>query len=156
MEIRAITCGSDFDDSHEISGLGVFAKNLKNDFERDSLKVQSLRFSTQYRGEGERTVEGAVDFEKQFLQAGFNYGSFGLLDCGEAKITEVLNGTQSVFASVAVAKGFEVDEHACLKAARVIKENSLSEKDGFANLKFSAVANLPANSPFFSRFFPFW
>ncbi|MFE0445418.1 DUF711 family protein [Streptomyces sp. PDY-4] len=62
-------------------------------------------------------------------------------------VADVLAGHPSLFLSVVVAEGAEVDDHAVGFAASVVGE--LARRDVDANFRFAAVANLGPNAPLF-------
>jgi hypothetical protein len=65
-------------------------------------------------------------------------------------IPEVLAVTKNVFLSgVMASKGIGISLPALRACARVIQRAAPLEANGFANLRFAALANVPAGAPFF-------
>ena len=122
--------------------------------------VQSLRLATPPLSEMAPKVplDDRVKFSKQFEAECFaqeiDYCAVGPvlpneLD-GYALIPEILETTDSVFASGLYA---DPESGLSLQAARacaeVFQKVSTISPDGFANLRFAALANVPSGSPFF-------
>jgi uncharacterized protein (UPF0210 family) len=68
-------------------------------------------------------------------------------------LPELLGVTKSVFTSINITYhttgAITIDGDAIWGAARVIKSASVAEADGFANLRFAALANVDPGTPFF-------
>jgi len=87
-------------------------------------------------------------------KAGFEYVSLGpaLPESPHSytEITPALAATRSVFfsGSLSTRRG-EISLPAVRACAQVIRQAASLERDGFANLRFAALANVPAGAPFF-------
>ncbi len=122
--------------------------------------VQTLRVATPPPSEMERPVapadrpELARQLEAQCFMHGIDYAAVGpaLPDelPGYAVIPELLAATENVFASALIASpdaGLSLP--AAHAAAEVIHRASSLTPDGFANLRFAALACVAPGSPFF-------
>jgi uncharacterized protein len=104
-------------------------------------------------------VEAALDrvsmIEKNMIEAGYDYLSIGPASAEEPEaisfIGEAIAATDHVFASAHLDLRDQsgVSLKAVRKAAQLIKQLSLVESNGFGNLYFAALANVPGNIPFF-------
>ncbi|MGB9673951.1 MAG: DUF711 family protein [Anaerolineales bacterium] len=128
-------------------------------FQEAGYIVQSSRVATHpfYRlfrpFNRERCLIWAQDFEQACSQAGFDYLSLGpaLPQQPETvnSAVEILHHTSKVFVSALLTKGNSVALEMVRQAARAIQAISLIEPNGFANLRFAALANVPPGAPFF-------
>lgn len=121
--------------------------------------VQSCRLATQpfprylSLDEIEQSLYWVQAFERQVLQAGFDYISLGpaLPDSAESipAVVEILRATQTVFTSALLTHTGGVEIAAVQRCAQAICDISSIEPNGFANLRFAALANVPPGAPFF-------
>ena len=122
--------------------------------------VQSLRFATPPPSQMERPVtpadrpELARQMEAQCFVHGLDYAALGpaLPDelPGYTIIPDILAATENVFTSAVIASpegGLSLS--AAHAAADVIQRSSSITPDGFANLRFAALACVLPGSPFF-------
>ena len=123
-------------------------------------QVQNLRIATPPLSECAQPIpptsrpDYAQRIEAECFVHGIDYANLGpaLPDEPEGYevIAEILSATEIVFAS-----GMFADLHdglslrAARKCAETIQEASTISSDGFANLRFAALANVPPGSPFF-------
>ncbi|MEX2143991.1 MAG: DUF711 family protein [Anaerolineales bacterium] len=144
----------------QFAPLGKFAAAAKTVFEDSGYEIQTLRLATTpfplwVRSLTQsRAVEAAVALETLAFEAGFGYVSLGpaLPEVAEsyAFIPDLLAATQSAFFSAVIADAkVDIDMPALRNSALVMQKASLLEENGFANLRFAALANVPAGSPFF-------
>lgn len=147
-------------DQKIIDWAGTFIIGAKNAFEQGGYEVQTSRLATvpfpvlmdEWKA-GEvlsiaQTMQEAVKF------AGFEYLSIGpatpLFPGSYEVIPEVLSGTQDVFLSGVIASPqMGISLPAIRACAEVISKAANISPDGFANLRFAALANVPPLSPFF-------
>jgi uncharacterized protein (UPF0210 family) len=122
--------------------------------------VQTLRIATPPPSQIQRPVPPAEradlarQLEAQCFVQGIDYASIGPALPDEinayAVIPEILGATENVFASAMMA---DLETGLLLPAARacagIIRQASTLSPDGFANLRFAALANVPPGSPFF-------
>ncbi len=96
----------------------------------------------------------AQQLERAAAGLGYAYVSLGpafpdQLD-GYGSIPEALAATKNAFFAGSMTTTYgEISLHAIHCCARVIQEASTISVDGFANLRFAALANVSAGSPFF-------
>ncbi|MGB9673246.1 MAG: DUF711 family protein [Anaerolineales bacterium] len=140
-----------------------FAAQLRREsqaiFQSQGIEVQSYRLATNPFGlmfetfQLEKCVDWAVTLEQQAGHAGFDYLSLGpALVQKPATIeaaVEILRKTSNVFVSAKITDGNAVDIPFALQTAQAIQQISRIEPNGFANLRFAALANVAAGAPFF-------
>jgi uncharacterized protein (UPF0210 family) len=163
MKIRSITCFLNPEKHHpqpQLAGLQLFATDAKNSFQQAGFEVQTVRlactpFSDIFFGsQVDQVVPWAVDFEKQASEHGFDYLSIGPAvplhpECFSI-IPAILQVTQNVFATGLMATAAEgISLPAVRACADIIHRSAPITPDGFANLRFSALANVGPNGPFF-------
>jgi uncharacterized protein (UPF0210 family) len=105
-----------------------------------------------------RALGIAQELESRAKEAGYDYISLGpavpAAPGSFELIPEILAGTQNVFLSGRMASGGEGISLASVKAcARIIHQAATISPDGFANLRFAALANVPSGAPFFPAAF---
>jgi len=156
-----------------IAPLGKQATQVKKLFTEAGFAVQSLRLATQplelVLPEGatpQQLATFAQQYEQVASQAGFKHMALGTLGAGSATddqssdnnlikqlmagLPAVIGATDWVFTSVQLA-----DQTAGFKAkllplaAQTVIDNAPMKADGFGNLRYCMVANMPAFSPFF-------
>jgi len=162
MKIRSITyfCrvpGWPLDET-KLASAGKFLAEAKSAFEAAGYEVQTTRLATVpfprlLNGEIGETPRLAQALEQAIRQAGIAYASLGpaLPEFPEsyAIIPESLAATQNIFfGGVMAAKG-QISLPAGRACAEVILCASTITPDGFANLRFAALANVPPGAPFF-------
>lgn len=163
MKIRSITY---FDnpgwpvDKAAFRKAAEFSQTSRRFFEQAGYEVQTTRFATVPFPElinsclPDNLVEFAKEMETSASSAGFDYISIGpaLPQNPEfySAIPDMLAATQNLFLSGIIASKTDGICLPALKAcAEVIKRAAHISPDGFANLRFTALANVPAGSPFF-------
>ncbi len=137
---------------------GELAHTLRLVYEAAEIPVQTTRLATTpypllvKRAADARTL--AQGMEELAGSHGLDYISLGPALPGSpatyAWIPEMLAATQKVFLSgvVATPEG-RVHPAAAWACAEVIHRAALLEADGFANLRFAALAGVPPHTPFF-------
>jgi uncharacterized protein (UPF0210 family) len=163
MNIRALTGFLDPGwpiDPRRIAAMASCLKAARNALASGGYPIQSLRLATPPPAEMFRPVPPAErpalarQLEAECFVHGLDYAALGpaLPDepDGFAVIPEILAATGNVFASGLFA---EPEAGLSLSAARacaqVIRDAATLTPDGFANLRFAALANVPPGSPFF-------
>jgi uncharacterized protein (UPF0210 family) len=163
MKIRSITSFLDPGwplDLNAIAELGSVAARAKAGFQHAGYDVQTLRMATipfpqlfsQMDDDG--IVEAVQMLEQTAAKAGFAYLSIGpaLLSHPDsyALIPKIIQNTENVFCSGQMAikpQGLSLEGvRAC---AQIIADLAPQDPNGFANLYFTALANVEAGSPFF-------
>ncbi len=162
MKIRSITYFDTLSwplSNTQISKAGEFIKNARRTFQDQGFQVQTTRlastpFPLVLEGEvAQETVRFAIELEQLMIAAGFDYASIGsaIPDVIESYqvIPEVLANTQNVFsAGIISSPEVGIAPDAIRQCAKVIKENASISPDGFGNLRFAALANVPSGTPF--------
>jgi uncharacterized protein len=162
VKIRSITCF--FDPAHEnsdnaLTQMGAFASKAIQECQQAGFEVQSTRLATppltHWLGAvSERTaVQMARNLEKQTASLGFQYLSLGpaLPDAPASYdlIVPVLAATQNVFMSGTITNRADgIDMPSVRACGRVIARAAHISSDGFANLRFAALANVAPMAPF--------
>ena len=166
MKIRSITyfCNPHFPVDEDIIRIaGEFLANAKAAYEAGGYEVQSTRLATVafpiLLGDWEVNVpsklpELAMKLEQLIGEAGIGYASLGPALPEEPHryeaIPDAIAATQNIFFGGVMAdsvRGMDLAAvHAC---ARVIVDAAPLDPNGFANLRFAALANVPPGSPFF-------
>ncbi len=146
--------------SAALAPLGKLATEAKAAYEAAGYEVQTTRLATTPFVHWvkpltqSRAVEAAVEAEKAAQEHGFGYISLGpvLPELHEAYgfIPDMLAATKAAFASAIIAtRNGGISVPALRAAAEIIQRASHLEANGFANLRFAALANVLAGSPFF-------
>jgi hypothetical protein len=163
MNVRALTGFVDPGwpiDPRRIAGLAASMLAARKTLEDAGYAVQTLRLATPPPSQMERPVapadrpELARRLEAQCFVHGLDYAALGpaLPDelPGYEVIPDILAATENVFASALIASpeaGLSLP--AADAAADVIQRASTISSDGFANLRFAALACVSPGSPFF-------
>jgi hypothetical protein len=162
MKIRSIT--SFFSPSRSVETgivpLGKFSREARAAFESAGYEVQTTRLATIPFPRWvkpltqSRAVEAAVAIEATATENGFGYVSVGpaLPDLPESYnfIPDMLAATKNVFFGARVADAKHgISMNAVRKSAEIIVKSATLEANGFANLRFAALANVLPGSPFF-------
>lgn len=163
MKIRAITVFADIGpplNEAQIAQLAAFARVAREAYESDGFVVQTTRLATRmfprlrFSEWADKPVEMAVTLEEMCRSFGFNYVSIGPAKREAWEyLPELLRATQSIFTSINITYqttgAITIDGDAIRGAARAIKGIATAEPDGFANLRFAALANVDPGTPFF-------
>jgi uncharacterized protein (UPF0210 family) len=163
MKIRSITCflspGWPLDPA-VLRRAGEFIAAAIPAFETAGYEVQTCRLATPSfarrlgTARARQVVEYAVELEGCAQEDGFSYVSLGPalpeLPASYAVIPQVIAATRNVFLSgLLTTPGGGISLPAARLCAEVIERNAPLEPDGFANLRFAALANVPPGTPFF-------
>ncbi len=163
MKIRSITCFIDPSypiDERKLDLAAEFVQVAQPAFTALGYEVQSNRlaivpFSTLLPSlDSHMLTRFAQDLEGKAGQRGFDYVALGPgipeLPKSYAAIPPTLASTKNVFlAGMMTTHDGRISIPAVRECARVIQAASLVSPDGFANLRFAALANVPPGSPFF-------
>jgi uncharacterized protein (UPF0210 family) len=167
MKIRSITCfyhpGAE-NAGEIIDRLGEFAAVARTQFNSAGFQVQSTRLATVPfpemcpSGCRESGVALVQKLEHKAQERGFDYLSMGpaLPDSPESYslIPEMLEETKTVFFSAnLIDLNGRISISAIRSSAEIIHRAADIEKDGFANLRFAAVAGVKPFTPFFPAAF---
>jgi uncharacterized protein (UPF0210 family) len=163
MNIRSITVFMNPGwplDEQALQAAGDFIAVARKDFEGAGYEVQTTRLATPpfprwlREGDLDRALGLAQALDSAVVPLGFEYASLGpaLPDRLEAYewIPEMLAVTERVFLSgvLSSAQG-GISLPAVQACARVIQRTASLDPNGFGNLYFAALANVPPGSPFF-------
>jgi len=160
MKIRSITIFaaiSPESDAEQLAALGAFAKLARQRYRDAGVEVQTTRlaadiFPALARSPwAERPGAFTAELEAACRAQGFEYVALG--PAGEGmlpRLPEVFAATQAVFATAHIVDPGTgaIDGRAIRGAARVIRQAARIE-EGFGNLRFAALANVPPGTPFF-------
>jgi uncharacterized protein (UPF0210 family) len=144
----------------QISPLAKLAQDAKSAFTSAGYEVQTTRLATTAFAQWvkpltqSRAVEAAVAADAEIAKYEFGYISLGpaLPDLPESFrfVCDILAATKNVFVSAIIATAKDgIDTQAVRASAEIIQRAATLEPGGFANLRFAALANVPAGSPFF-------
>ncbi len=163
MKIRSITCfihpGYPLIDQR-LAAAGEFLKIAQPAYTQAGYEVQSTRLATVPFPQLLTSLKPGMlarmsqQIEQDAASLGFAYVSLGPAYPEQrnyyAPITDALAATQNVFfaGSLTTSQG-SISLEAIHSCAQVIQQASTISPDGFANLRFAALANVPAGSPFF-------
>jgi uncharacterized protein (UPF0210 family) len=163
MNIRSITCFTNPEwpvNESSVGQLRAFITAARPAFESAGYTVQTTRLATipfpnlLADLQVDPLVELAREIEKLATSAGFDYVSLGpanpSIPESYAVIPDVLAASEAVFMSAIIASEDEgISLPAVRSCAEVIRRTAGIAPDGFGNLRFAALANVPAGSPFF-------
>ncbi len=163
MKIRSITYFMNVGwpmKEDRIQAAGIFLSTAKKAFEEAGYTVQTTRIAsvpfTRLLGADSigLTTRFAQRLSKAIAENGIDYASLGpaLPDVPESyeMIPDAIGASKNIFFSGIMASA----EHgvylpAIRSCAEVIIRNATLSPDGFANLRFAALANVPPAGPFF-------
>ncbi len=159
MKIRSITvfCEPDYPVNRLLlQQVGIFATHARKLFQDAGFEVQSLRLATPPFGQYVAPIDLPDAVQSYAIEAhadGFEYISLGPAGADPtewAAIPGALKRSNRVFlsGSLTTHQG-ELDLANAARCAETIVALSKLEPDGFANLRFCALANVPACTPFF-------
>jgi uncharacterized protein (UPF0210 family) len=162
MKIRSITCfytPNQPDAAEQLTRLASFSRQLQTAAEAAGIEVQSRRlatpsFTSYTHGKSQNEIILTVQGLKAQAKAhGFTYLSVGpALPNDPASfelIPALIAATKDVFVTGIISDSEQFYPAAIQAAAKVITRAASITPDGFANLRFSALANVPAGAPFF-------
>jgi Uncharacterized conserved protein len=159
MKIRSITvfCEPGYPVNRLLlQRVGIFSNHARKLFEDAGFEVQSLRLATPPFGQFVAPIDlpqAAQSYSVEAHGDGFEYISLGPAGSDPeewAVIPDALRRSGRIFlsGSLTTQEG-ELDLANAARCAETIVELSKLEPDGFANLRFCALANVPAYTPFF-------
>jgi uncharacterized protein (UPF0210 family) len=163
MKIRSITYFIDTGwplDAGALQRAGAFLKTARPAFEAAGFEVQTARLATIPFTlmlpllDPQALVRLAQALEQASGDLGFDYVSLGPALPADpeafAAIPAALAATRNAFFSgMLTTPGKEVYLPAVRAAAQVMHQAAMVSPDGFTNLRFAALANVPPGSPFF-------
>jgi hypothetical protein len=138
-----------------------FLHKAQTTFEQHGYTVQTLRIATQPFPDYTsgmthdevlrffKSLDDIAQQEKIMIAIGPAYLTGEDGDAQAALLADILQNTKSLYGTVVVANKDTVDWPAVHAAARVIKQLSEQTPHSEGDLRFAAIANVPAYSPFF-------
>jgi hypothetical protein len=159
VKIRSITvfCQPGFPVNRlMLQQVGIFADHARKLYQENGFEVQSLRLATPPFEQFIAPVDLPLAAQSYAIEAhadGFEYISLGPVSTNTKAwevIPQALAKSDRIFLSgnLTTPEG-TISLPAARACAETIVRLSTLEKDGFANLRFCALANVPANTPFF-------
>lgn len=157
MKLRAITVfdhlGPDVD-AARLAELGAFAQTARQAYEDAGVEVQTLRLATSCFPALSQAADPAGEaaaLEAACQEHGFAYIALG--PAGRAALPllpEIFAATAATFATAHIVHpdAGAVDGAILPEVADVVRAAAQIE-EGFGNLRFAALANVPATTPFF-------
>lgn len=163
MKIRSITYFLNPEwpiSQNRVQTAGRFLDSAKNAFRASGFEVQTSRLATPSfttlvsTAKPKAVIEFALALEETASHAGCDYISIGpaLPEIPDSYllIPDIIQATENVFASGLMTSGKDrISLKSIELCAQIIHANARLEQDGFANLRFAALANVPHGAPFF-------
>ncbi|KXK12526.1 MAG: ACR protein [Chloroflexi bacterium OLB14] len=162
MKIRSITyfCNPKYPfDESTLRKAGEFLSKAKSAFETVGYEVQTVRLATipfpKLLGEKEisQLPKFASDFSKAIQEVGILYASLGPalpeLPKSYQVIPESISASENIFFSGVMTSDNNIHLAQVKACAEIIVQNAPLDANGFANLRFAALANVKAGAPFF-------
>ena len=143
-----------------VSQMKEFNNEVRDTFEQSKFELQSMRCATNPFSEylAEFSIAEAVTTVQQIegvlINSGFDYVSIGTVGVTHPElyswIPEILSNTQNVFATAQmVSSGQPRISVTAIKAiSKIMKNLSTVEANGFGNLYFAGLAQVPGGIPF--------
>lgn len=163
MNIRSITCFTNSEwpvNQSALDHMQAFIEAARPAFDSGDHSVQTTRLATipfpnlLADLEVDVLINLAQEIEKVATSAGFDYISLGPANPNVpdsyTMVPDVLAETQAVFMSAIIASADDgISLPVVRRCAEIIQRAANISPDGFGNLRFAALANVPAGSPFF-------
>lgn len=160
MKIRSITCFTDPRDARQLDNLGKMAEAGIRAFGAAGWEVQTTRVATLPfphwldTAQPDAALQTMQRMEKECASRGFAYLSIGPAHFNRPAdfdlIPDLIAATGSTFVTGIMAEaGAGVSLPAVRACGEIIARCATISPDGFANLRFAALANVPAYTPFF-------
>ena len=161
MKIRSITSFYDpglANAKKQLTAQADFICELEETLIASHFEVQSKRLATSSftrypcPQDEKSLIKYILELEAQSKELGFSY-----LSCGPAlpsvlksytMVPEILAATKDVFLSGIFADKYKIFPDTVRECAEIIQKTSTISPDGFANLRFAALANVDAGVPF--------
>jgi len=163
MKIRSVTYFENPGDpirKEALNSWEKFAREAKKIFESAGFQVQTIRFASPPFPlilndlHNEQVLSYAGDLERSLNSLGFDYLSLGPAIPSHpgsyALIPDIIQSTKNTFCSGLMTdpqKGISLS--AVRSCGEIIHRLAPIDPDGFANLYFAALGNVPPGSPFF-------
>jgi uncharacterized protein (UPF0210 family) len=158
MKIRTITLGCELNThslESQITDLAIKAHEIKDKFIAHGYEVQTIRISTQPWEQYIQKTDDLPTIVEQ-LQAvtqdvGFDYFNIGPTHKSSSisDLYEVLKNSTTGFCTSIICQNPHIHRDTLRETALLIQKLSTLEKQGFANLRFAALCNIPPGTPFY-------
>lgn len=163
MKIRSVTYfdnpGQPVEDEF-LSRSEKFLGETLAGFQDSGVELQSIRFAsppfpTYFMAiPSDQTIEYVLNLERLITGQGYNYLSLGPALPGFPAsynlVPELIQATEVTFCSgIMTPKNTHLSLTAVRACGEIIKKLTPQDPNGFANLYFAALGNVPAGSPFF-------
>jgi uncharacterized protein (UPF0210 family) len=158
MKIRTITTGFNVElplKEEQISHIADFMHKARRLFESKGYAVQTVRIATQpwegYFESRDQIVSLVKELEDLTYQYGLDYSNVGttLNEKLIPIIYDMMESTSHMFCTVLVSDDKTIRYERARQTAKLMKELSRIDKDGFTNLRFAAIFNTKPGSPFY-------
>lgn len=162
MKIRSITyfCNPKYPlEEKVLREAGDFLSKAKSAYETAGYEVQTVRVATVSFAKllGEKHIDELPKYAEQFSntmkQIGVSYAALGPalpeLPRSYQVIPEAIAASEGIFFSGVMADAQTIHMAQVKACAEIIVESAPLDPNGFANLHFTALANVGANAPFF-------
>lgn len=163
MNVRSITFFAYLDPQNpDLGSLAEHAAAIKEALEEADYTVQTVRLALPpwpevTKDDPALAFDLARALDEEAPRRGFDYTSLGPVVCRGrrhlkmlAHLPEWLAATRTIFLSADYSLGgLGLWPDAALAIADVVLANARLEPDGFANLRFAALVNVPSGVPFF-------
>jgi len=158
MKIRTITTGFSLKlplKEEQFRKIADFTIRAKKEFEKRGYVVQTTRTSTQPWEEYFQSKKQIVNLTKELENLTKKYG-LDYFNIGTTKnsknipiIYDILKDISVGFCTVSISDDKEIDFEAAKQTAKLMKNLSIVDPDGLTNLRFAALFNTKAGSPFY-------
>jgi uncharacterized protein (UPF0210 family) len=136
---------------------GIFAQHAKQSLEAAGYEVQTARLATPPFSEylpDDQLAQAAVHMEVLAHSEGFDYVSLGPATPDKLSSYQTIpqllaNSGNLFFSGMVTTPDQQISLPAIKASAQVIHQAAPLEENGFANLRFAALANVPPWGPFF-------
>ncbi len=161
MKIRSITSfftPNENSNQRNFEPLAAFSRELQTSFETAGFEVESTRIATPpssdwLKGSLEEQIHTLQKLESLVKGLGWAYLSVGPATPQRpdayANIPGLLAATKDVFFSAVISEKYTVYPPAIKHCSQIISQVSKISLNGFANLRFTALANVTPYAPFF-------
>ncbi|MDA2922347.1 DUF711 family protein [Patescibacteria group bacterium AH-259-L07] len=158
MKIRTITTGINLKlplQEEQFKKVAEFTIRAKTEFQKRGYVVQTRRTSTQPWEQYFKSKKQIVSLAKELERVHKKY-RIDFFNIGTTKnpknvsiIYDILKNTTIGFCTVTISDEKTLNFEAAKQTAKLIKKISKVDPDGFTNLRFAALFNTKAGSPFY-------
>jgi uncharacterized protein (UPF0210 family) len=163
MKIRSITYFDNPGQPLEVDFLhrsGTFQREVQAIFQEAGIELQSIRFASEpfptYLADltAKQTIDYTLNLEALMIKQGYAYLALGPAlpeyPTSYNLIPEIIEASSVIFCSGSMTLGKTTLSLPAVRACgEIIKRLTPLDPNGFANLYFAALGNVPAGSPFF-------